>query len=303
MKVECYAKFCIFLSPVVLVVAGTKQIVSSHLKRNMVSIASLHVQLITDVHDKREFRRTLPSAHDHGSFLRKLQANDACYAAFTALWEDQALNVAHTVYKNNSDVLLASISSNGDSCVSNAAGDVITCDYDEPIDGATEFRSACVAAGGDVVSSSLDTTCDVTLATGAAMTLIFDDPPVLDCIPSTNFDSCTAGVIDTLEAAFDDYNTGLESVLTSEDTSSISCGGSIGIDRVVIEKGGASGNEEDTTGQNVDALSMNEEEDTGDAQSINEEDAVDDNGGSSNTCTAQGNWLSSVIMIGVFLLY
>ena len=157
---------------------------------------------------------------EQGLLHRELQFTDACNASLEELYADEALNEADMMYTEAFDAALAGNSSL-DGCVESETS--FTCDFSPPIDGEEELTSACTAAGGEILSLSMDLSC-TGMVNGTAGTLEIDLPTALKCIPSSpDFASCA----DTLREAFqnftDLYVYGFEKILTFSGVSDASC--------------------------------------------------------------------------------
>lgn len=275
MKFEYSFVLCLPLSPL-LVVAGTKQHSADHAPKHLsvVDVRSLHTLILTNAKGM-VIEDAQPESHDDGRFHRELQLTEACNATYAALWEDKALNAAFKAYWDNRTATSASLYANEDACVSNDAGDVLTCDFDEPFGGEAEFRSACATAGGEILSSSMDLNCVVTLQGGGTMRFINDLPSFLDCIPSTNFDDCADELKDFFGAIAGSNAADFENNLAVTGVTGVSCNTTD--NNAAVQNGGGSSNQQTATSDNGGSST------TG--------DATIENGGSSQACSTQGYWL------------
>ena len=159
-----------------------------------------------------------PAPLFHERVLRDLQFTDACNVAYYELWEDQALNEAATAYSTSYDEAVAT------SCVDDSSTN-IKCVVDGPIQGETEYQSACAAAGGETIPMTFGLSCDGTFE-GQPTSIIVDLPPILSCVPaSDNFDSCADDIRNLFQNYTDLLAFAYEYGLSSGGYSQVSCSG------------------------------------------------------------------------------
>lgn len=150
--------------------------------------------------------------------LRDLQFTDACNDTYNALWEDQALNDAADTYSTNYDEATSSLAN----CVDSSTNSV-KCSVDGPIEGETEYETACTNAGGETMPIDFDLNCEGTFE-GETSSVEVDLPPILTCIPASNdFDSCAEDLRDLYKNVTDLMASLYEFGLSSGGFSQVSC--------------------------------------------------------------------------------
>lgn len=221
---------------------------------------------------------------------RKLQLTGTCNTTFVEFWEDQALYDAFIFFWDNRMESIETLAANVDeNCAENDVGGIL-CDLDVPINGATEFKSACATAGGRLVTFSLDVSCTLIGEGGETTDVVYDDPVDLDCIPGTSsFDSCHDEIIAMFSAFAHEEAALTESALSEANPlTDVSCKPVGGDNGVVIEENGGSG--EDEVVVDTDGSTTTKEED---------EVEVENNNGPSKAFTRGTCWFPSVVIIMV----
>ncbi len=212
----------------------------------------------------------------------------ACNSAYNELWQDQTLSDTYSIYLDSWSIAVdMGRSFSEDRCVID--GNEITCDTDEPLDGEAEFRSACEAVGGEILSIPVDFACKMT-SDGEPISLTVDLPIALDCVPATaDFENC---IDDWREEVWNlsltDLDASNESSLISAGFTDVSCSvGDFGDPEVVQE----SNTQFPTPGSNF--------EDENDVPA-----AIPGSASSEETSKAVGQrpWIWLVAAIGGFLL-
>lgn len=277
MRVHFSVVFALFSSPPViasnkpLAVSGVSEALVD-LSRSLLSTGLTHFAPI-ETDDPDTFGQTW-------LYHRELQEfTEACNATYMELWQDQALNDAYAVYSAGIDDALASLSTASDTCVAGSSAADITCDFDQPINGETEFTSACTTAGGELFSYTLDSSCTGMLD-GQSGSLVLDLPTMNDCIPtSADFDSCTDAIRALIKNATDIYSAIAEGIFTAEGFTDVSC-----VVADVVAPGEDGGSDVGATPETDGGSEEGGESATGGGDS----GATSDNGGSSKASSLGG---------------